>query len=84
MTVSEPPHNSRVPQAQQDVEDPEEEVRRLRQQERVSWQETEESRAKKARILSTPTLDFKLFCSSGTLFARCRGDFVCRVSFAPQ
>ena len=58
-SVSEPPHNSRPPQAKMVVEDSEEEIRRLRaqvaelQQERVAGHETEESRAKKARTLST-------------------------------
>ena len=62
-SVSEPPHNSRPPQAQMDVEDPEEEIQRLRaqvgelQQERVAGHKTEESLAQKARILSTPALD---------------------------
>ena len=59
-----PSPNGRPP-VPMDVENPVEEVQRLRaqvaelQQERASGQETDESRAKKARILSvpTPTLD---------------------------
>ena len=57
------PEQVRRPQAPMDVEDPEEEVRRLRaqvaelQHERAARQEVEESKAKKARVLSTPTLD---------------------------
>ena len=50
-------------QEQMDVEDPAEEVRRLRaqvaelQHDRAAKQEVEENRAKKARILSMPPLD---------------------------
>ena len=49
-SVSEPPHNSRPPQAQMEVDDPEEEIRRLRaqvaelHQERAAEHETGESR----------------------------------------
>ena len=55
----------RRPQAPVDVEDPEEEVGRLRaqvaelQHEREGRREAEESKAKKARVLSTPTLLFE-------------------------
>ena len=57
------PEQVRRPQTPMDVENPEEEVRRLRaqvaelQHERATRQEVEESKAKKARVLSTSTLD---------------------------
>ena len=66
------PEQVRRPQAPMDVEDSEEEVRRLRaqvaelQQERAARQEVEESKAKKARVLSTPTLDLAPIHSGGS------------------
>ena len=72
--------NTSSTQEQIDVEDPKEEVRRLRaqvaelQHERAARQEAEESRAKKARILSTPPLDLSPL-HSGWGSAQClRGD----------
>ena len=62
-SVSESAHSRPPAQVQVDVEDPEEEILRLRaqvaelQHERVAGHETEEGRAKKARILSTPALE---------------------------
>ena len=66
------PEPARRPQAPRDVEDPQEEVRRLRvqvadlQHERAARQEVEESKAKKARVLSTPTLDLAPIHSGAT------------------
>ena len=63
------------PQEQMDIEDPAEEVRRLRaqiaelQHDRAAKQEVEENRAKKARILSTPPLDLSPI-HSGVVGAR--------------
>ena len=56
-TASSVPEQVRRPQASMDVEDPEEAKLAELQHERAASQEVEESKAKKARVLSTPTLD---------------------------
>ena len=76
------PEPVRRPRAPMDVEDPDKEVRRLRaqvaqlQHERAARQEAEESMAKKARMLSTPTLDLAPIHSGAAVGSRNASDMM--------